>query len=86
MDQQHRMIRPTNRSEPTMGRPLAVIDDAATVLANTPEARRLMTELLLAGRRNGVQEQPEAATGPQPALWFRQYPTLAELEAAARRQ
>ncbi|WP_310727921.1 hypothetical protein [Streptomyces sp. N2A] len=45
-----------------------------------------MTELLLAGRKNGVQEQPEPETGRRPALRFRQYATLAELEAAARRQ
>ncbi|WP_331761841.1 hypothetical protein [Streptomyces sp. NBC_01546] len=65
-----------------MNRPLAVIDEAATVLANDPEARRLLNELLLAGRKNGGQEQLEPETGPQAALRLRQYPTLAELEAA----
>ncbi|MGV9758590.1 hypothetical protein ACWDUC_22550 [Streptomyces tricolor] len=69
-----------------MDRPLLVIDDAATVLANTPEARRVVNELLLAGRKNGVQEQPEPETGPRAFSRFRQYPTLAELEATARRQ
>ena len=67
-----------------MDRALVVIDEAATVLTTDPEARRLMNELLLAGRKNGVQEQPEPETGPRAALRFRQYPTLAELEAAAR--
>ncbi|MGR4884027.1 hypothetical protein ACIPUC_32055 [Streptomyces sp. LARHCF249] len=65
-----------------MNRPLFVIDEAAAVLANDPEARQLLTELLLAGRKNGVQDQPEPETG----LRLRQYPTLAELEAAAHRQ
>ncbi|MEU3520648.1 hypothetical protein ABZ770_36245 [Streptomyces sp. NPDC006654] len=69
-----------------MDRPLVVIDEAATVLAADPEARRLVNELLLAGRKNGVQEQPELETGPLAALHFRQYATLTELEAAARRQ
>ncbi|MFE9636546.1 hypothetical protein [Streptomyces sp. NPDC006463] len=69
-----------------MDRPLFVIDEAATVLATDPEARRLLTQLLLAGRKNGVQEQPEPETGPQAALRLWQYPTLAELEAAAYRQ
>lgn len=69
-----------------MDRALVVIDDAATVLAPRPEARHLMNELLLAGRKNGVQEQPEPETGQRTALRFWQYPTLAELEAAARRQ
>ena len=67
-----------------MNRPLFVIDEAATVLANDPEAHRMLTELLLAGRKNGVEEQPEPETGPRRALRLRQYPTLAELEAAHR--
>jgi hypothetical protein len=50
-----------------MDRPLVVIDDAATVLASNPEARRLMNELLLAGRKSDLQEQPEPETGPQAA-------------------
>ncbi|MFF7954119.1 hypothetical protein [Streptomyces griseorubiginosus] len=69
-----------------MDRPLVVIDEAATLLAADPEARRLVNELLLAGRKNGVQEQPEPETGPLAALRFRQYATLAELEAAVRWQ
>ncbi|MEU9083396.1 hypothetical protein [Streptomyces sp. NPDC048357] len=69
-----------------MDRPLFVVDEAATVLADDPEARRLLTELLLGGRKNGVQEQPEPETGPRAALRFRQYATLAEFEAAAHRQ
>lgn len=69
-----------------MDRALVVIDEAATVLANDPQARPLMNELLLAGRKNGVQEQPEPETGPRAFPRFWQYPTLTELEAAARRQ
>lgn len=64
-----------------MNRPLFVVDEAATVLATAPEARRLLNQLLLAGRKNGVQEQPEPETGLR-----LQYPTLAEFEAAAHRQ
>jgi hypothetical protein len=80
------MTRPTSRSAPAMDRALVVIDEAATVLAAGPEARLLVNELLLAGRKNGVQEQPEPETGPRAARRFRQYPTLTELEVAARRQ
>ncbi|WP_432095682.1 hypothetical protein [Streptomyces sp. bgisy100] len=80
------MILPTNRSVPAMDHPLVVIDEAATVLAAVPEARRLVNELLLAGRNNGVQEQLEPETGPPAALRLRQYATLTELKAAARRQ
>jgi hypothetical protein len=69
-----------------MDRPLVVIDEAANVLATDPEARRLVNELLLAGCKNGLQEQPEPETGPLAALRFRQYATLTELEAVARRQ
>ncbi|MEU9233574.1 hypothetical protein [Streptomyces subrutilus] len=68
-----------------MNRPLFVVDEAATVLATAPEARRLLNQLLLAGRKNGVQEQPEPETGPRATLRL-QYPTLAEFEAAAHRQ
>ncbi|MFI1652132.1 hypothetical protein ACH4XT_35105 [Streptomyces avidinii] len=69
-----------------MNRHLFVVDEAATVLATDPEARRRLNELLLAGRKDGVQEQPEPETGPRPFSRLRQYPTLAELEAAALRQ
>lgn len=72
-----------------MDRPLVLVfDETSTVLANSPEARRLMTELLPAGRKNGVQEQeqPKPQTGPCAALRYWQYPTLTALEAAARRQ
>ncbi|MFK0223265.1 hypothetical protein ACIQWN_34410 [Streptomyces vinaceus] len=67
-----------------MNRPLFVIDEAATVLATDPEARRLLNQLL-AGRKSGVQEQPEPETDPRAGLRF-QYPTLAEFETAAHRQ
>ncbi|MFJ3176398.1 hypothetical protein ACIPJK_37325 [Streptomyces roseus] len=69
-----------------MDRPLFVVDEAATVLATEPKARRLLNQLLIAGRKNGVQEQPEPETGPRAALRLRQYPTLTEFEAAAHRQ
>ncbi|MFJ4320623.1 hypothetical protein ACIP46_35875 [Streptomyces lavendulae] len=69
-----------------MNRPLLVIDEAATVLATDPEARHLLNQLLLAGRKDGVQEQPEPETDPRAALRQRQYPTLTEFEAAAHRQ
>lgn len=69
-----------------MNRPLFVVDEAAAVLATDPDARQLLTELLLAGRKNGLQEQPEPETGPRPVSRMRQYPTLAELDAAAHRQ
>ncbi|WP_078628700.1 hypothetical protein [Streptomyces sp. NRRL F-2664] len=68
-----------------MNRPLVIVDEAAAALATDPEARRLLNQLLLAGRKNGVQEQPEPETGPRATLRL-QYPTLAEFEAAAHRQ
>ncbi|MFE5900938.1 hypothetical protein ACFQ67_26485 [Streptomyces sp. NPDC056488] len=59
-------------------RPLVlVVDDATDVLAASPEARALLTELLLTGRRNDLAVRTE---GRLP-LW--QYPTAAALEAAA---
>ncbi|MCZ0983768.1 hypothetical protein O1L60_44185 [Streptomyces diastatochromogenes] len=66
-----------------MNRPLFVVDEAA--VATGPEARRLLNQLLLAGRKNGVLEQPEPETGLRATLRL-QYPTLAEFEAAAHRQ
>lgn len=72
-----------------MDLPLIVIDEASA-FADTPEARELVNKLLLAGRKNGVhvqeQPEPEPETGPRAALRYLQYPTLAALEAAARRQ
>ncbi|MFD8023499.1 hypothetical protein ACFV6G_24125 [Streptomyces lavendulae] len=65
-----------------MDHPLFVIDEAAiAALATDPQARFLTTELLLAGRKNSPQEQPDPETGPQAALRLRQYPTLAERES-----
>lgn len=58
---------------------LVVVDDAADVLARSPEARELMTQLLLTGRRNGIRVRFENRR-PLPH-W--QYPTLAALEDAA---
>ncbi|MFJ1561579.1 hypothetical protein [Streptomyces mirabilis] len=65
-----------------MDRPLlppVVVDEAADVLARSPEARELMTKLLLTGRRNGIRVRLEGR-GPLPH-W--QYPTLTALEDAA---
>ncbi|NJP53529.1 hypothetical protein HCJ93_26560 [Streptomyces sp. SBST2-5] len=62
-------------------RPLAlVVDDAADVLAASPEARALVHELLLIGRRNGVRVSFESRR-PLP---FWQYPTVEALEEATR--
>nr|AAO50135.1 hypothetical protein [Streptomyces violaceoruber] len=55
-----------------------MVDDAADVLAASPEARALVTELRT-GRRNGVVVRCE----DRRPLW--QYPTAAALEAAADR-
>ncbi|MFJ9551778.1 hypothetical protein [Streptomyces erythrochromogenes] len=64
-----------------MYRPLVLlVDDAADVLAASPEARELVTELLRTGRRNGVVVRFEDRL----PLW--QYPTAATLEDAANRQ
>ncbi|MGO1025669.1 hypothetical protein ACTOXX_34405 [Streptomyces rubiginosohelvolus] len=40
-------------------RPLVLVADAADVLAASPEARALVTELLLTGRRNGIVVRTE---------------------------
>ncbi|MFE4258225.1 hypothetical protein [Streptomyces sp. NPDC056883] len=64
-----------------MNRPLVlVIDDAADVLAASPEARELVNELLRTGRRNGLAVRLEGR-GPLPH-W--QYPTPSALEAATQ--
>ncbi|MFC9035377.1 hypothetical protein [Streptomyces arboris] len=41
-------------------RPLVLVADAADVLAASPEARTLVTELLLTGRRNGLVLRTES--------------------------
>lgn len=61
-----------------MNRPLVlVVDDATDVLAASPEARALVTELLLTGRRDGLVVRSEDRRP------LTQYPTAAALEAAA---
>jgi hypothetical protein len=60
-------------------RPLVLVVDAADVLAASPEARVLVTELVRTGRRNGVVVRSEDR---QP-LW--QHPTAAAFEAAVDR-
>ncbi|KPI00031.1 hypothetical protein OK074_5979 [Actinobacteria bacterium OK074] len=66
-----------------MNRPLVLlVDDAADVLAASPEARALVNELLRTGRRNGLVVRSE---GRRPLPHW-QYPTAAALEAAADRQ
>ncbi|MGW6602424.1 hypothetical protein [Streptomyces sp. NPDC055036] len=66
-----------------MNRPLVLlVDDAADVLAASPEARALVTELLHTGRRNGLVVRLEDRR-PLPH-W--QYPTPGALEAAADQQ
>ncbi|MEW2434330.1 hypothetical protein AB0952_09115 [Streptomyces caniferus] len=64
-------------------RPLLIVDEAAALMAPGSKARELMTELLLIGRKHGVQEQPESRVRRQLP---RQYPTIAEFEAAPRRE
>ncbi|MDX3587567.1 hypothetical protein [Streptomyces europaeiscabiei] len=59
--------------------PLVVVDEAADVLARSPEARELMTKLLLTGRRNGIRVSFE---GRRPLPHW-QYPTPGALEDAA---
>ncbi|MEE1735455.1 hypothetical protein PUR49_02750 [Streptomyces sp. BE147] len=59
-------------------RPLVLVADAADVLAASPEARALVTELLLTGRRNGLVIRTEDRR-PLPR---QQYPTAAALDAA----
>ncbi|MFD7135174.1 hypothetical protein [Streptomyces sp. NPDC059894] len=64
-----------------MNRPLVlVVDDAAAVLAASPEARALVTELLRTGRRDGLVVRSEDRRP------LTQYPTAAALEAAADQQ
>ncbi|MFE2609446.1 hypothetical protein ACFXDI_40360 [Streptomyces mirabilis] len=66
-----------------MNRPLVLlVDDAADVLAASPEARALVTELLRTGRRNGLVVRSEDRR-PLPH-W--QYPTPGALEDAADQQ
>ncbi|WP_435239970.1 hypothetical protein [Streptomyces sp. YPW6] len=61
-------------------RPLVLVADAADVLAASPEARALVTELLLTGRRNGLVVRTEDRRP------LTQYPTPDALEAAADQQ
>lgn len=64
-----------------MNRPLVlVIDDAADVLAASPEARALVNELLRTGRRDGLVVRSEDRRP------LTQYPTVGALEAAADQQ
>ncbi|WP_331760762.1 hypothetical protein [Streptomyces sp. NBC_01238] len=66
-----------------MNRPLVlVVDEAADVLAASPEARALVNELLHAGRRNGVRVR----FGSRRSLPFWQSPTPGALEDAADQQ
>ncbi|MFJ1799014.1 hypothetical protein [Streptomyces sp. NPDC088180] len=60
-----------------MNRPLVLVADAAEVLAASPEARALVTELLLTGRRNGIVLRTE---NRRPLT---QYPTPDALDEAA---
>ncbi|MFJ3762523.1 hypothetical protein [Streptomyces sp. NPDC090080] len=65
----------------TTNRPLVlVVDDATNVLAASPEARALVTELLLTGRRNGLVIRSEDRRPPV------QYPTVGAFEDAADQQ
>ncbi|MEV5672824.1 hypothetical protein AB0L28_29130 [Streptomyces sp. NPDC052503] len=64
-----------------MNRPLVLlVDDAADVLAASPEARALVTELLRTGRQSGLVVRSEDRRP------LTQYPTAAALEAAADQQ
>ncbi|MFE1545505.1 hypothetical protein ACFW61_34315 [Streptomyces microflavus] len=54
--------------------------DAADVLAAGPEARALVTELLLTGRRNGLVIRTE----DRRPLTHLQHPTATALDAAAQ--
>ncbi|MFK0182391.1 hypothetical protein ACIQVR_41275 [Streptomyces xanthochromogenes] len=64
-----------------MNRPLVLlVDDAADVLAASPEARALVNELLRTGRRNGLVVRSEDRRP------LTQYPTAAALETAADQQ
>lgn len=64
-----------------MNRPLVLlVDDAADVLAASPEARALVTELLRTGRRSGLVVRSEDRRP------LTQYPTIGALEDAADQQ
>ncbi|NEC15291.1 hypothetical protein G3I34_24095 [Streptomyces sp. SID8014] len=64
-----------------MNRPLVlVVDAAADVLAASPEARALVTEMLRTGRRDGLVVRSEDRRP------LTQYPTAAALEAPADQQ
>ncbi|MEW9513746.1 hypothetical protein [Streptomyces bacillaris] len=58
-------------------RPLVLVADGADVLAASPEARALVTELLLTGRRNGLVLRTEDRRP------LTQYPTPDALDEAA---
>ncbi|MFH9568460.1 hypothetical protein [Streptomyces globisporus] len=58
-------------------RPLVLVADAADVLAASPEARALVTELLLTGRRNGLVVRTEDRRS------LTQHPTPDALDEAA---
>ncbi|MEU2415125.1 hypothetical protein [Streptomyces sp. NPDC013099] len=58
-------------------RPLVLVADSADVLAASPEARALVTELLLTGRRNGLVLRTESRRP------LTQYPTPDALDEAA---
>ncbi|ALC32316.1 hypothetical protein [Streptomyces sp. CFMR 7] len=58
-------------------RPLALVADSADVLTASPEARALITELLLTGRRNGLVFRAEDRRP------LTQYPTPDALDEAA---
>ncbi|MFD3422668.1 hypothetical protein [Streptomyces decoyicus] len=62
-------------------RPLLIVDDAAAFMTPGSKARELTTELLLIGRKHGLREQPEPR---EHRRLPRQYPTIAEFEAAPR--
>jgi hypothetical protein len=63
-----------------MNRPLVlVVDDATDILAASPQARALVTELLRTGRRDGLVIRSK---GRRPL----QYPTPDALEDAAAQQ
>lgn len=63
-----------------MNRPLVlVVDDATDVLAASPEARALVTELLHTGRRNGLVARSQRRRPLQ-------YPTPDALEDATAQQ
>ncbi|MFE8978595.1 hypothetical protein ACFYM7_35020 [Streptomyces cyaneofuscatus] len=58
-------------------RPLVLVADGTDVLAANPEARALVTELLLTGRRNGIVLRTEDRRP------LTQYPTPDALDEAA---